>query len=386
MVLKAPYMKQFGDRLDGFGSQLEDIATVNVKNYGIISNGTTDQTSALVDLFTTTLVNFKGNILIPFNTKFNIQTVFSNAPINAFIEDKSMINMYNSESYKQRYYNIGENGRVDNDFITQLISGHHPALVLNNIGTSGTDSASKARNSIIYAHGFNTDGTLKSHMIQQVYNDGLKWIWGLRILKKYLDDETPLDSTIIAFDENGNFGLNGLISGYNHSIRNFSSDTSTNTGSIISNTNNNSTSTHTFEAKKSDGTVIRYSLRINADDTFTIVKNAENLIRFSDRGVEFTKAKIINWKIISGSTPDVSSGVDFFVNNTSVTSITNFINSGNQEIRLIFQNANTTLIHNSSLLRLKGGVNWNPSQYSSITLVKNGSVTGAWIETSRNEM
>lgn len=376
--------EKYTERLNQVDSQLECIMQINLSNYGVISDGITDQTETIINLFKKDLINFKGFIIIPYNTKCNLQTVFSNCPVNAIIDDKSMINMYNSSTYKQKYYNIGGSDLVNNDTIQQLISGHHPCFVLNNLASSGSDSANFHRNSIMFAHGFNVDGTLKNHLINQVYHDNSRYIWALRILSKYNSNDV-VDSTIMSIDEDGKFAINGFRNGYDFVFQNNETDRDKMSNMLISNINANSTSLLALSSKNSENVEEITQLIQNPNGDFTIQKKGNTIIKIDSEGITHTRSKKIQWRTLTGTSIDVSNGCDFFINNTSPTTLSTVNGVGNQEIRLVFQNGNTT-IKNSSSIRLKGGVDWTPSQYSSIVLVRNTSITSAWLEVSRSEM
>lgn len=87
--------------------------------------------------------------------------------------------------------------------------------------------------------------------------------------------------------------------------------------------------------------------------------------------------------IASGTTqPDVSVGRLFQHNDSSPTSVSNYINGANNQEILIRLSANTTIIHDASFIRLKGGVNIvgaSTDQFFSLR-----SSDGVWIEQSRN--
>jgi hypothetical protein len=296
-------------KLDDIDNQIDDI-TVNVKRYNIISDGVTDQTQALIDLFTTGgLKDFKGVILIPFNTKFNISQVFPNVPVSAIVEDHSNINMYHSPTYNQKYINVGGSDKAENDFVYQIISGHHPALVLNNLGTSGSGSADQYFTTILGSHGFNPDGTQKSHAYIQLNTDGTSPIGGGNGKWRYI---------------------------------------------------------FYFENKYSTNETTGYTA-----------------FQIDEEGFVNMRAKKVYWRTISGATPDVSTGEKYFVSNAAATDMTNLLSNLNQEVTLVFQDGNTTL--KQGLLKLQNSVDWTPTPYSSITLVKNSGVTGAWIEVARSQ-
>ena len=81
------------------------------------------------------------------------------------------------------------------------------------------------------------------------------------------------------------------------------------------------------------------------------------------------------------TTPAVSEWDNFSFANTGATSVTDFDNSyDNQEISIRLD-ANTTLIHNASVLRLKGNVDLVGNSSIYVTLKKLGTI---WLEISRN--
>lgn len=84
------------------------------------------------------------------------------------------------------------------------------------------------------------------------------------------------------------------------------------------------------------------------------------------------------------TTPSVAYGSGFFnTANTGATSITDFDggSAGGEEITVKID-ANTTIVHNSSLIRLKGSVNIVGTSANEIVTLRN--FAGIWFETSRN--
>lgn len=85
------------------------------------------------------------------------------------------------------------------------------------------------------------------------------------------------------------------------------------------------------------------------------------------------------------ATPDVSKGIWFHCSNAAPTNITNFINAPSwvNEITIWFNDANTTLVHNAALIRLRGAVNYVSAVGSCITLCRPNHINTAWVEKSR---
>lgn len=125
------------------------------------------------------------------------------------------------------------------------------------------------------------------------------------------------------------------------------------------------------------------SLSINGDE----YELADSLTREKVKRMEsfIDSFESVDWQSISGSLPNVKRGRYFIVNNSSHTTMTG-INGlpDNCVITLLFADSNTTLDHTK--FKLKGGISFTPSQYSSITLVKNIALTSSLIEINRTEM
>lgn len=81
------------------------------------------------------------------------------------------------------------------------------------------------------------------------------------------------------------------------------------------------------------------------------------------------------------TTPSVGVGQLFVFANAGATSVTNFDDGGDGQEILIRGDGNTTLIHNASLLKLKGAVNVAPGVDGVLRLRRIG---GVWIEIARN--
>ena len=81
------------------------------------------------------------------------------------------------------------------------------------------------------------------------------------------------------------------------------------------------------------------------------------------------------------TTPSVVGINVMYINNTSATSISNFTGGvSGQQLTLIFQNGNTTIVHNTSVIRLLGGASVTMKTNDTLTLIFSG---GIWLQTNR---
>lgn len=386
---------------NGFTEHLAEYASVS--QYGIISDGETDQTTALVNLFTTgALAEVRGKYTIPYNTKFNISTVYASLPTGVVLLDYSMINWHNTAGYKMKPIVIGSADKSTDDTTLNIVSGHHPAIVLCNMGTAEdsegvpTGSATARRASILFAKGINPSGDPINIFLQQVakHPDVDKWIYHLRLQRRYSDGdgEPPFDSTIFVLDESGHLGI-GNYPGAADNLRVCNTaynTTETTTIARFENTNNSSEVQLLLSCKDAGGGVKTKRIRLSNDNIFAL-RNAANseIWNIDDSGNTMQYGcERHTWKTSTDgdTTPTVANTDRLVVANTGATSITDFDNASTyQEITVFFSTANTTLVHSTSYLRLANHVDWTPTAYSSITLYKINSLTTAWFEKCRTQ-
>jgi hypothetical protein len=214
--------------LAGYKENIEDKlkkteGILNVSEYGILSDGT-DQTTALTTLFTGELSTFRGFVTIPYGTKFDILTVYDSLPSGIAIMDNSGVNYSDSAGYKNKVIQIGSMDKTADDTNFSIVSGHHPALILNNLGIAEdspgvlTPSAAMKRASILFANGFkpSSKSPLTTFLMQSAkHPTESKWIWHIRTQHKNGDPNTLVDSTMFALDEDGKLGLGDFPDIYN---------------------------------------------------------------------------------------------------------------------------------------------------------------------------
>ncbi len=83
-------------------SKMRDV--VDVRDYGIVVDGVTSQTSALVTLMgVLSSSSYRGLINIPYGTKFDVATVYAAVPLGVILQDESSINWGQPPSYKNKF-------------------------------------------------------------------------------------------------------------------------------------------------------------------------------------------------------------------------------------------------------------------------------------------
>lgn len=133
--------------------------TIDMRDLGLVVDGLTDQTSALVSKLTALgSAGFRGWIKIPYNTKFTVATVYAAVPTGVILEDESSINWGQPPTYKNKF-RIMYSGDLVADDTQQIIgSGHHPALMLLNMGTAGSGAAASRYATLLHGVGKDAAG------------------------------------------------------------------------------------------------------------------------------------------------------------------------------------------------------------------------------------
>lgn len=137
-----------------------------VSNCGIVADGT-DQTAALLSLWTTLGANFVGLLYIPHGVKFNTNTVYAAAPKRAVIRDDSAVNSWDTSGSRARLIGYAEAGDSTSivDLTWRMSSGHNAGICLDNTGSSGSTSGQKGIASIYWSRG---------QLSKQAANEGIR--------------------------------------------------------------------------------------------------------------------------------------------------------------------------------------------------------------------
>jgi hypothetical protein len=146
------------------GGALGTPASGDLSNIGLstiaalgIAHNRTDQTAAMVSLFSGMAPTATGVYTAQSNTYFNIPTVQAAQPIGTVLLGLTgMSGRTSALGYNTKYLFLSSLDGDNNDTAWEVMSGHHAIMGLNNTGLSPTSSASAAlrRDSLMIGCGF----------------------------------------------------------------------------------------------------------------------------------------------------------------------------------------------------------------------------------------
>lgn len=133
-------------------------------------------------------VGFRGQLRIPSGTKFNPVTVFAAVPTGVGLDITDTVNWGQPPSYKNKFKILFYGDTVSDDSQQVLASGHHPAMMLLNMGTAGSAAAAARFGSILHGVGMDAD---KDPMLGWLYQfakspTANKWRTSWRLQTPYL--------------------------------------------------------------------------------------------------------------------------------------------------------------------------------------------------------
>ena len=130
---------------------------VDVLWFGVLPNGS-DQTSAIVGVFTALGASFAGVVSSPMGVKFNMNTVSAAIPDDAIFQ--GVTTFQTGSGYRQQVVFTADNPPDANtDTATSIISTHYAGLTLNNTRSSGTDSGDKGLSGVAWERGYFNQGS-----------------------------------------------------------------------------------------------------------------------------------------------------------------------------------------------------------------------------------
>lgn len=395
----------------------DPLATVDVRRYGILDDGT-DQTAALVNLLGTTLAGQRLFVRIPPGIKFTLSTVYAAATVGLFIIDDSSINTGQPPGYRTKSRRMFANDTASDDSIFEVASGHHPAIRLNNAHIAGSASALGSFHSLLFAHGWRWNNDPIDGLQLLVSKSPRGNLWRMSVVLN-----TPY-----------NFAANGAqqwTAGQAVAIGNlrntsdgneYQAASAGNCGANkpvhVAGTVSDGAVNWTYVGKWSAGQTLFYfdedgylgfggfsSARLGAETSSKkgISLNVDDAtgdvwIRDDQRGVELFRLSTANGlqagalrslskgAVLSGAAPTISSDLHV-VTNAAATNMTNLLLPAGQTravVRLYFTNANTTLLYVGGNFNLKGNVSVTPAAGSVMEFMLEPSLSGGWIEMSRN--
>lgn len=388
---------------------------ISVLDLGILNDGT-DQTYELLDLFTAN-AGFRGSWHIPYGTVFNLETVYAASPVGLTLNDESSVNWGQPPSYQNKFSNIYSKDDVDDDMGFMVSSGHHPAILINNFGTSGTTSATVRRSTVVFGAGYR-GGDPISGFFQQQYRDTDtgEWIMSYRLQTSGNAAVAPEWDNGVAVTT-GDYALTTADRVYKATTTGTTGDTepthtsgTASDGGVtwlyISDFILDSTRHWWLEGgeyaqwgaktrllqtnitgNRSHWIGVGYEGGSYANDiAWRDVSRGTDVLRVSDsKGLQFNTLMSCNFKSLSGATPTLN-GSFGYVNNGVATNMTNMLIPSPQTdayVTLLFANGNTTLVHGATL-QLKGAANVTVPGNGIMRFLKYQGHSSSWLEMSRS--
>lgn len=119
------------------------------RRYGGVADGVTDNTSVML-----TVCNaMGGTFFAPYNLLYDRTAFIAGVDSDVVLMDESQINDLTSPGETTKHLGITSSDIATNDSTWGINSGHHPNLLLNNFGSSGTFSADHRIVSLVWAAG-----------------------------------------------------------------------------------------------------------------------------------------------------------------------------------------------------------------------------------------
>ena len=392
---------------------------LDVRDVGITPDGITNHTTALVTLLSALgAATFRGWIEIPYNTLFDVETVYAAVPTGVMLDDESSINWGQPPSYKNKFRIMYSGDTVSDDTQSIVGSPHNPALMLLNFGTAGSFSATNRLATLLHGVGKDYAGDPMLGWLQQFGRDSVTNRWrvswrvqtpcavalanpqewttatvyaagaycisdGGKVYKTtaggtsgasaptgtgtvsdgavtwvYQQAALNIDSTRMDLDEAGNFGMYGP-----------------------------GTLRWTMQAGiGTHETYLEYNTNTN-DLIWRDSRRSLDVLRVSTAaGLSLGMPMSLRFAAATGATPTVATCA-MYLTQAGATTVTNFTLPAGQsdgDLIVLFGDANTTINHGGNF-SLKGGTNIAPVPVNAIMrFVRYSSHSSAWIEMSRN--
>ena len=403
-------------------AKLDDI--FDVRDLGIIVDGTTDQTSALVTKLTALgAASFRGYINVPYGTKFVPATVWAAIPTGITLVDESSINFGQPPGYRNRKRIVIGGDTASDDYADVIGSPHHAALFLLNTGTSGTSQGDERFGSILQAVGIdqNNDFITGQQLLFSESSSGNSWATRLQLYTPYdIAIANPYNWVTATVYAAGAMCRSDGGKIYVTAAGGTSGGTApTGTGASISDGG------VTWAYRAAGFTVESVFLEAKDNGSLTMASPLAETIRMSQLSngngwyAEFDPAlarmtmyhiglgspifEVDNtiglrpaismgdyWVAVTGATPTApATGAGKVTNGgaTNMTGMTPPTGRTNLTVTLRFDDANTTVIHGlgADQWRLKGGVNATPGVGHFMTFKMDvGGFGGVWLEFSRS--
>jgi len=401
--------------------KLRDV--VSVKDFGIVADGSTSQTSALTSLMSALSASgYRGVVNIPYNTKFDVSTVYAAVPLGVILQDESSINWGQPPSYKNKFLITYSGDNVADDTQEIIASPHHPALMLLNMGTDSSQAAASRYATILQGVGKDYAGDPLLGWIYQFAKDpgAAQWRTSMRLQTPYnvaIKNPQPwVTATVYPANaycvSDGGKIYTTTAGGTSGATAPTGTGTSINDGGVTwqyvqAALSIDATRFDWFEDGKSGqyapaNGVARHTQMAGSkswyleldDSTGTItardVTRGLNIFAVSTAaGFEIGTAQSPTRVSVTGTGPNAPVTGAGKVENGSATNMSTMVPPASRTkmiVSLRFDNSNTTVVHGTGTnnLTLRGGVNVTPSVGQFMTFEYDSTLSARWFEVSRS--
>lgn len=400
---------------------------LDMRDFGLTVDGITDQTAFITaQLVALSGAGFRGWIKIPYNTKFNVATLYAAVPTGIILDDESSVNWGQPPGYKNKFRVMYSGDLVADDTQQVISSGHHPAMMFLNMGTAGSTAAASRYGSILHGVGKDSAGDpLLGWLFQFAKHPTLnKWRAHYRLETPYLVAMgNPTDWTTGEAVAGGSYRLSDggkvyktAAGGICGAVAPTGTGAAINDGAVLWDyvqaslaldatrwelTEDGSTAQY-----GPNGTVLEHLMQAGVGaalreivlginpTTFDVylrdLTRGLDILRVTDaQGLRFGIARSPNRVAMTGAAMTAPSTGDGKVTQggaTNVNTMTRIAGRTNMTVTLRFDDANTTLVHAAIAdgFLLKGAVNAVCPSGGFMTLEMDTAMTGAWREVSRS--
>lgn len=380
---------------------------------GVKTNTIDLQDSVIIDIFNALKNNnIRKEIKFDKGIKFTLKNIFDNSPVGIVLKIEDFVN-WGQSNYLNKFDVKYSSDLVTDDTSTIFASNHHPAIHLLNTGTSGSHSGNSRVSSILHSVGITSrNDPLNAQILQFGANStGNKWQIGIRALIPYdiamkdpvawvsgksyeIGDMCLSDGNKVYISTNAGISGNNAPAGtstnisdgaiiWNYYAASRSKDSTTFT---LDEDGEMASYGESYQIRNAANRLIFNVSKTSGDITISDYNNNKNILASNvAQGIYHSGVESLYFQNASGSNPTISSGA-IRLSQTTVTNVTGFtlpIGQVSGVITVDFVDAKSTLKHSSALV-LKGAVDVKPPAGSLMQFVRNGPISSAWRELSRN--
>lgn len=392
-------------------------------DFNLTADSTTERSTAINAIMSALSgASFRGVLRIPAGTKFNAQSVLSAVPTGIMLDLTDTVNWGQPPTYKNKFRIIYTGDTVSDDSQFVVGSGHHPAIMLLNMGTAGSTAASDRYASILHAVGKDSDGDPVLGWLFQFAEEAGNSIWrtSLRLQTPYaVAIANPQPWVTATVYSAGAYVTSDGGKVYQTAAGGTSGVTApTGTGASISDggvtwayvqsaLNIDSTRFDWNENGRSGqyapaGGAARHTMQAGSRSTYLEIDDSTDdvlwrdesrsldILRVSDaHGLRFGIGQGQNWVATTGTGPNAPSTGYGKVTQGGATNMSTMVPPASRTTMMVtlrFDDGNTTLVHGTgtNALRLKGAANSTPAAGSFVTFAYDSGDTTSWREVSRS--